>query len=619
MRRSIATVSLGGGLVDKLEAIAAAGFDGVEIFDTDILTYDGQPADIANIVADLGMSIVALQPFRDFECMPEPQRGRAFERAKRKFALMGELGAETMLVCSNTSPVSLGGIDRAAGDLHELGVLAQSFGVKIGYEALAWGRNVSDYRDAWEIVRRADHPHVGLILDSWHILARNLPLDAIRGIAADKIAFVQIADAPRLDMDLLQWSRHFRNFPGQGDLDITGFMAALNATGFDGWLSHEIFNDEFRMADPRRIAADGMRSMSWMLGRRLDGSSLAPPADCSGIEFIEFAVDDTQAEVLAGLFSGMGFRNTRKHRSKDVALWSQGEINLIINCEKEGFAHSHYVVHGPSVCALCLRVNDAATAMTRAEGLGIQGFRQAVAPGELVIPAVRGLGGSLIYFTDRTSTLGRLWEIDFEPVESPTPGAGLSRIDHVAQAMPHEQTLSWRLFYQSLFGFERTAQIDVADPAGLVESQVVQTPDRSVQICLNASRSGRTMASRFLADYYGGGVQHIAFATTDVFAAVEAMRANGVSFLPIPDNYYEDLEARFVGLEPDFVDRMRALGILYDEDEAGAYLQIYTNVFAERVFFEVVERRRNYGGFGAPNAPVRLAAQTRMAPIAAPL
>ena len=141
----------------------------------------------------------------------------------------------------------------------------------MGFEALAWGRHVSDYRDAWEIVRRADHPAVGVILDSWHVLARGLPCDPIRSIPADRMTFVQLADAPRMDMDLLQWSRHFRNFPGQGDLPVDEFMAAVLATGYDGWLSHEIFNDRFRMASPRRIAEDGERSLIWLDDRMRPG------------------------------------------------------------------------------------------------------------------------------------------------------------------------------------------------------------------------------------------------------------------------------------------------------------------------------------------------------------
>ena len=154
-----------------------------------------------------GLKIVTFQPFRDFEGMPEPQRSRTFARAERKFDLMAELGCDLLMICSNVAPDSLGGIDRAAADFHELGERAQKRGIRVGFEALAWGRHISDYRDTWEVVRRADHPAIGLTLDSFHILSRGTDLKAIRTIPGDKIVLVQLADAPWLDMDVMSWSR----------------------------------------------------------------------------------------------------------------------------------------------------------------------------------------------------------------------------------------------------------------------------------------------------------------------------------------------------------------------------------------------------------------------------
>lgn len=609
MKFSIATVSIGGSLAEKLAAIAAAGFDGVEIFEADVLAHEGTPAEIGRMIRDQGLEIIAFQPFRDFEGMPEPQRSRGFERARRKFDLMSELGASRILVCSNVSPLAQGGIDRAAADLRELGEIAGGYGIDIGFEALAWGRHVWDYRDAWEIVRRADHPRVGLILDSWHALARGLPVDPIRSVPADRITFVQLADAPRMDMDLLQWSRHFRNFPGQGDLPVDGFMAAVQATGYDGWLSLEIFNDRFRMAAPRRIAEDGERSLIW-LGDRMTPGKLPARVRPEAVEWIEFAVSEGDAGPLGQLFENMGFRRVGEHRSKAVTRWAQGAINLVINTEPEGLAHAHQIVHGPSVVATGFRVGDAKAALRRAEGLRIPTFHQPVGPDELEIPAVRGLGGSLVYFTDAQSALGRVWEIEFDSV-APTPAGPLARIDHLAQSMSLDETLTWRLWYLSLFDFETTPQVDVIDPAGIVESMALQDAGRAVRICLNASASDRTLSSRFLDEFFGAGVQHIAFATDDIFAAAEAFHAAGLALLPIPDNYYDDLEAR-LGLAPDLVDRLRASGILYDEDEAGRFFQLYTAAFQNRFFFEIVQRD-GYAGFGAANAPIRLAAQARLA------
>ncbi|HAY48497.1 MAG TPA: 3-keto-5-aminohexanoate cleavage protein, partial [Thalassospira sp.] len=270
MLTSIATVSLSGDLQEKLDAIAAAGFDGVEIFENDLLSFDGSPADVGKTIRDLGLKLVTFQPFRDFEGMPEPQRTRAFERAERKFDLMEELGTDLLMVCSNVSPQSLGGLDRAAKDLAELGDRAAKRGLRIAFEALSWGKHISDYRDSWEVVRRANHPNVGLVLDTFHIMARKVPLDAISSIPGDKIFLVQVADAPILEMDALSWSRHFRCFPGQGDFPLDEFMRNLAMTGYDGPLSLEIFNDQFRSSSTKNVAKDGLRSLIY-LGDGVEG------------------------------------------------------------------------------------------------------------------------------------------------------------------------------------------------------------------------------------------------------------------------------------------------------------------------------------------------------------
>src|SRR6476620_3834826 len=260
MQNAIATVCLSGGLNEKLAAIAAAGFKNVELFENDLLSFNGTPRDVRSMIDDMGLKTITFQPFRDFEGMPAERRARVFQRAERKFDVMQELGCDLLMICSNVSPESLGGIDRAAADLRELGERAAKRGLRVAFEALAWGRHINDYRDSWEAVRRADHPAVGLVLDSFHILARKTDLGAIRAIPGDRIFLVQLADAPLLQMDYLSWSRHFRNFPGQGELPVLDFMEALSATGYDGPLSLEIFNDQFRAGSARSVAVDGHRS-----------------------------------------------------------------------------------------------------------------------------------------------------------------------------------------------------------------------------------------------------------------------------------------------------------------------------------------------------------------------
>jgi len=621
MRTSIATVCLSGGLSEKLQAIAAAGFRGVEIFENDLLSYQGTPTDVAKEIADLGLTLITFQPFRDFEGMPDTQRRRTFDRAERKFDLMQELGCASLLVCSNVSPEASGGVDRAAADFRELGERAAKRGLKVGFEALAWGRHINDYRDAWEVVRRADHPAVGLVLDSFHIYARKTDLRQLNAIPGDRIFLVQLADAPWLEMDVLSWSRHFRCFPAQGDLPLVDFMAAVVATGYQGDLSLEIFNDQFRAGSPRAVAVDGQRSVIYLMDQLQEKSGLLgnvaklpPRSQCLGVEFIEFAVDDHTAAALGQFFTGIGFRAVARHKSKAVTRWTQGTINLVINQEKEGFAHSHYITHGPSVCALGLKVADAAATLDRAEKLRDTPFRQKVGPGELEVPAVRGMGGSLVYFVDRQSPLGQVWDIEFVPIEAAGKNnpAGLTAVDHISQSMQYDEMLSWLLFYTSLLDVQKTPQLDITDPGGIVRSQVVQTADGALRIALNASQSQHTQSSRFLSEYFGSGVQHIAFATNDIVAAAHQLKANGIETLAIPENYYDDLEAR-VDLPAERLRIFKANNILYDRDETGEYFQLYTPSFKDLFFIEIVERR-GYRGFGAINAPIRLHAQSRLAP-----
>jgi len=621
MKTAIATVCLSGTLSEKLGAIAAAGLKNVEIFENDLLSFNGTPAEVRRLAADLGLEIVTFQPFRDFEGMPEPQRAKGFSRAERKFDVMQELGCDFLMVCSNVSPDSLGGIDRAAADFRELGERAAERGIRVAFEALAWGRHVHDYRDAWEVVRRADHPAVGLVLDTFHVLVRGTDLTPIRSIPKDRIFLVQVADAPRLDMDYLSWSRHYRCFPGQGELPIDEFMEALQATGFDGLLSLEIFNDRFRAGSPRSVAVDGHRSLLFMLDqlRRRTGipvaglQELPPRSVCRGVEFIEFAMDESASATFEGLLRGMGFSRSGEHRSKAVTRWRQGRINIVVNTEKEGFAHSFQITHGSSVCAIALKVDDANAAIERALNLLDQPFRQAVSPGELDIPAVRGLGGSLLYFVDDKTELGRLWDVDFEPAENADAGSGtgLTTFDHLSQAMHYEEMLTWLLFYMSLLEVRKTPTQNVVDPGGVVQSQVVETKDGSFRLALNASQSRQTLSSRFLHELFGSGVQHVALATDDIFETVKRLRANGVDLLPIPENYYDDLEAR-TDLSTEQIGRLRSNNILYDREGAAEYFQVYTKTLDGGFFFEIVERRE-YAGFGAVNAPIRLAAQTRLA------
>jgi 4-hydroxyphenylpyruvate dioxygenase len=356
---------------------------------------------------------------------------------------------------------------------------------------------------------------------------------------------------------------------------------------------------------------------------RIDVPDMPPRIAADGVEFVEFAADAGEAEDLVRLLSNLGFSRAGRHISKEVELWRQGDINVVVNTEPEGFAHSAYVMHGLSVCDIGLRVEDAAATVERARALGAETFRQARGPGELDIPAIRGVGGGVMRFIDGKTDLAKVWEIEFRPAgeagavfevvgtgEGKRRDAGLTRIDHLAQTMNYEEMLTWTLFYTSIFDVRKAPTVDVVDPGGLVRSRAIESPDGALRLTLNGAESHRTLAGRFIADSFGSSVQHIAFATDDIFATAAALAEGGLATLSISPNYYDDLVARFE-IPADAIARLRAAHILYDRDDNGAFFQLYTEPFGDGMFFEIVERRDGYAGYGAANAPFRIAAQKR--------
>jgi 4-hydroxyphenylpyruvate dioxygenase len=620
LRWSIATVCMGGALEAKLAAAAKAGFRAVEMFENDLTFFSGKPRDARLMAADLGLEIVALQPVRDFEAMPDAIRARNFERAERKFELMHELGTPLLSLCSNVSEEAIDDPARAAADLAELADRARRHGFNIGYEALAWGRHVKDWTAAWDLVRAADRPNLGIVLDSFHACVRGNPIAPMRAIPADKIALVQVADAPALRMDPLFLSRHYRCYPGQGDYPVVEYLEAIADTGYRGPVSLEIFNDQFRGASANQIALDGMRSLR-ALGEQVNGARAArsapplpdlpalPPApQVEAVEFVEFAVSDADSASLVALIEGLGFARAGRHRSKDVELFRQGEINIVVNQDREGFAHSFNILHGASVCALTLRVDSVAKALERARAMDAPNYVGRIGPGETLIPAVAGVEGSLIYFVDAESSSE--WPRDFIPEATPGAPGALTRIDHLSNVVRRSEFLTWSLYYKTVLGLQAEAAVEMADPHGAFFSRSLRSANGALRIPLNISDGGETGVTRFIDAFGGAGYQQIALATDDIFLAVERARAAGVAFLPIPDNYYDDLDARFE-IAPDLLARMRGLGVLYDRVKDGEFLHIYTQTFRDRFFFEILQRK-GYDLFGAANTPVRLAAQARV-------
>ncbi|WP_328345767.1 bifunctional sugar phosphate isomerase/epimerase/4-hydroxyphenylpyruvate dioxygenase family protein [Streptomyces violaceus] len=589
MRTSIATVSLSGSLTGKLDAAARAGFDGVEIFENDLLASPLTPEDIRARCADLGLTIDLFQPMRDIEAVPEAEFSRNLRRARHKFDLMRRLGADTVLVCSSVSPQAVDDDALAAEQLSRLADLARESGVKVAYEALAWGRHVSTYDHAWRIVEAAGHPALGTCLDSFHILSRGSDPKGIADIPGEKIFFLQLADAPLLAMDVLQWSRHYRCFPGQGGFDVAGLVRNVLRTGYDGPLSLEVFNDVFRQADAGPTAVDARRSLL-VLQETVGRAPLPDPVVPTGVAFAELVTPD--AEPLTALLGRLGFTRTARHRGKPVALWEQGEARILVNT---GPAVRR---DGTQLAAIGLESPDPAAAARRAEALLAPVLPRRRAPEDAPLDAVAAPDGTELFFCATGRPGLPDWRADFEdtgPAPAPT---GIRRIDHLALTQPWHHFDEAALFHRGVLGLHAQESVDVADPYGLLRSRAVTNADGSVRIALTvgAAPTDETVQA-----------QHIALATDDVVAAARRFREAGGRLLPVPANYYDDLAARFEFADGE-LETYRDLGILYDRDAHGVFRHCYTRTVG-RVFFELVQRDDGYRGYGAANAPVRLAAQ----------
>jgi 4-hydroxyphenylpyruvate dioxygenase len=602
-RHSIATVALGGTLGEKLAAASAAGFDGVELFEPDLIAAPLTPEEVRRRLADLGLRLELYQPLRDIESVPPELFRQRLNLVRAKFDLMQRLGAPMALLCSNVSPEAIDDDDLAAEQLSAVADEAETRGLTVAYEALAWGTHVSDYVRSWRVVQRAGHPALGVCLDSFHILARGTGLDEIAAIPPGKLFMLQLADAPRLRMDELQWSRHYRCFPGQGSFDLESFLGRVLAAGYAGPLSLEIFNDVFRQADPFRTAVDGRRSLLWLEERaaarqpgRPADERPAGAAELRGFAFIEFNAPPDAAHDLTRLLAGLGLRRTGQHRSKPVELWEAGEARILVNSGRRSAPAAARF----AVAAVGLDVSGAAALAQRAGTL-----RAPLVPrhrnwDEADLVGIEAPDGVEIFLCED----GSAWRGDFDPCTDDNPfsaKARLTGIDHVAFAQPLTLFHESILFYRSLLGLAPLESQELTSPNGLIRSQAL-TGGTTVRLVLNVP-------------VLGGGrsgprpVQHVAIHSADIVETARAVSAQGLPVLPVPGNYYEDLAARR-GLGAAALAAYRSCNILYDEDSAGHSLRhFYISSAKGGVLFEIVDREPGYTGYGAANTLVRMSAQ----------
>ena len=353
------------------------------------------------------------------------------------------------------------------------------------------------------------------------------------------------------------------------------------------------------------------------------------PMGTNGFEFIEYAAPDPAA--MGALFNSMGFKAIARHRHKDVTLYRQGDINFIVNAEPDSFAQRFARTHGPSICAIAFRVQDAALAYRRAVELGAWSFDSRSGPMELNIPAIKGIGDSLLYFVDRwrgkngaSSCAGRggigdidIYDVDFQPIDAASAGddlrhqgAGLTYVDHLTHNVHRGRMGEWAGFYERLFNFREVRYFNIEGKLTGLKSKAMTSPCGKIRIPINESSDDKSQIEEYLDAYHGEGIQHIALGSQDIYATVDALKDAGVALLDTPDTYYESLEARLPGHgEPlaelkkrrILLDGGPALGHAVDATaKDGLLLQIFTKTVIGPIFFEIIQRKGDEG-FGEGN------------------
>jgi 4-hydroxyphenylpyruvate dioxygenase len=324
------------------------------------------------------------------------------------------------------------------------------------------------------------------------------------------------------------------------------------------------------------------------------------PMGTDGFEFVEYTAEDP--EQLRSLFARMGFPVVARHRSKNVTLHRQGDINFIINAEPEGFGQQFARMHGPSACAMAFRVKDAAFALRRAVELGAKPVETRVGPMELHIPAIEGIGGSIIYLVDRYGDR-TIYDVDFTPVrepQQPARNAGLTLIDHLTHNVRRGNMNVWSGFYERLFNFREIRYFDIEGKKTGLFSRAMTSPCGKIRIPINESQDDKSQIEEYIREYQGEGIQHIALFAEDIYRSVDALRANGVEFQDTPDTYYEGVDARVTGHQESLA-RMKERRILIDGNaKDGILLQIFTKNVIGPIFFEIIQRKGNEG-FGEGN------------------
>lgn len=626
MDQSIATLSLGGTLKDKLYALAAAGFRYVALTDGELIADELSPASLSDLLHELNLRVSIFHVHGLFETADDGSALLVRDRAPPKFDLMRRLGASLMQVSLGSTLVD-GKQEAAARQLAELADLAGQRGFRVAVSVSDASAECSAIRSAWDVVRLSDRGNLGVLLSNLDLLASGSSLDDIPEIPGERIFMASLTDARSAGVEPFPQHRNHRCFPGQGTLDVTSFVECVLGTGYQGPFSLDVLSDDLRAAPVRLAAMDAIRSLRYVEEMLRRGGLTGPPSilqdrgpapvpEKESITFIEFAVAGTEQARLGNWLSALGFTLAGRHRTKSVVLYTQGEVAIILNAGSDTFARYYHQLHGLSVCALGIQVEDLQVLLDRASHYGYKRYEERTGPHEYHMPAIRAPDGSLFHVLDGEYDT----TLDFAMRDEPQSGStGIRRIDHIVRAVPHGQIDSWVLFHRAFLGLEPDKTMEFVDPHGQVESRATHDRSDRVRLPLTTSDGNRTVVARSLSAFAGAGISQIAFETGDIFATAEKLRGAGLPILRIPANYYDELR-NGRGVAPAVVDRIQSLNILYDADSRGGqFLHAYSAAFESRFFFEVVQRIGGYDRYGEINAPVRMAAQATPAALVVPL
>ncbi|MCU1639317.1 MAG: sle [Microbacteriaceae bacterium] len=605
MKTAIATVSLSGSLDEKLDAIASAGFSGVELFDGDLVASFHRPETVATMIQQRGLQLYLYQPLRDIEGWDADEFRRAHDRAQRKLEIAARLGAPTVLVCSNAAPHAIADDSRSASQLAKLGDTAAQFDIRIAYEALAWGSHVNTWEHAWSLVQQSGHPNVGLCVDSFHLFARSPLVPDLSHVPGDRIFYYQIADAYWRNRDYLSWSRHERLFPGQGQFPIAELTSEVLNAGYTGPLSIEVFNDLFRETDPGRTSRDALRGLRYLEGQLLasqslpnaeslsrDGDSIAlahaHPAE--EWDFVEIATN--QPDEINRTLRQLGFTHCGKHRHKTAELWTQQDVRIVI---VEGSATAEVTGFG-------VKVLDLDRLEQRLDLMLAPNLHRITPPGDEPLIGVKSPSGIGLYFSKMSDTRSPAWVEEFSSPHGYIPSdIGIIAIDHLSINEPPETFHEAILFFRATAALEPESEVEIPSESGIVRSVALHSRLGDTRLVLNVAPASHAESIP------QPEPNHVAFHVRDIVSTVSQYCRNGGKLVPLPPNYYDDLEARMPELAAER-DTLEQLSIMCAAESGGLVLHAYTEAVGG-VFFELIERRGTLTGYGASDSSVRRAAQ----------